>query len=99
MGKQGTEDRDSHRAPEGAEEGRPGGGHAEVGVGYRILCRQHENLHHHADAGAGDEHEHAGQPEGGVHRQPAHQRQSNGRYQQADDWEDLVAAGAGDQPP
>ncbi len=95
----GAEDRRPERAADRAEERHTGGRGAQVLVADVVLHRDHQHLHDQAQAEA--EHQHRERVVGGGGR-VGHPRQhpaAQGHHGGADDREDLVAAGPGDQLP
>ena len=96
-GEDRSEDRDADRAADRAEERGAGGGDAEVAVVDGVLHREDEDLHHHAEAEAEDEHvagHHPGRRRGA---EGGEQPEAQGHNRGAGDREEAVAAEAADE--
>jgi hypothetical protein len=93
------EDRGAQRAADGAEERRGGRGDAHVLGGHGVLHGEDEALHVQAESDAEDRHEDVGMPQRRVGAEGGQQAHADEHEHRADDGEDLVAAGTGDQPP
>ncbi len=71
----------------------------ERGVRHRVLHRDDQHLHDQADAEPDDEHEDCHVPVRGMRPKLGEREQAEGQDGRAHDREDLVAPGAGHEPP